>query len=388
MKKKEDKKPEYLRLLKEETENEERGSWKDGGENDEEDVSEAFEEELDEKTLRFVRRVLFPSAIALVVVIVAAAATFFYISGKRTEKEAVLAAAEQEGTQDTPENQEALPGQTTSESEETQSEKEADKSEKTQPEREAGDSEKTRPEKEADKSEKPQPEKADGSGKPQPEEAGDGFEEPGSEKTAVSDKENPDTAQESGASVPEEDPADSSIGQDAGAPEEASADAETMMSFMDVSEEVTAKEATNLRSIPSQGNDSTVVYTLQNGESLTRTGVSDSGWSRLNYDGQTVYAVSSYLTTDLAYQAPKVETEEVEDGGLKTKFSDRNEQVTAKIEVNLRVLPSVTNPDATVAAVLRNGEYATRTGINEDYGWSRVEYNGQTLYCISSYLCE
>ena len=60
--------------------------------------------------------------------------------------------------------------------------------------------------------------------------------------------------------------------------------------------------------------------------------------------------------------------------------------MTAKIEVNLRALPSVTNPDAVVVAVLHNGEYATRTGINEDYGWSRGEYNGQTLYAISSYL--
>ncbi|MDE7428273.1 MAG: glycoside hydrolase family 25, partial [Lachnospiraceae bacterium] len=73
---------------------------------------------------------------------------------------------------------------------------------------------------------------------------------------------------------------------------------------------------------------------------------------------------------------------------LKTRFSERNEQVTAKIEVNLMTLPSVTNPDATVAAVLHNGEYVTRTGINEDYGWSRVEYEGQTLYCISSYLTQ
>ena len=34
---------------------------------------------------------------------------------------------------------------------------------------------------------------------------------------------------------------------------------------------------------------------------------------------------------------------------------------------------------------LHNGEVITRTGVS-DVGWSRVEYNGQTLYCISSYL--
>ena len=171
------------------------------------------------------------------------------------------------------------------------------------------------------------------------------------------------------------------------APEEVRPDAEALMSFREVNETVTAKDSTNLRDIPSQGDDSTIVYTLKNGETATRTGVSDSGWSRLIFNGQTVYAVSSYLTTDLQYQPPVPEQEGAGSGdGLKTKFTDRGEQVTAKIEVNLRALPSVTNPDATVVAVLHNGEYVTRTGINEDYGWSRVDYNGQTLYCISSYL--
>lgn len=176
--------------------------------------------------------------------------------------------------------------------------------------------------------------------------------------------------------------------QNTEAPEEVTADAEALMNFTQVSESVTAKESTNLRDIPSQGGDSTVVYTLKNGETIARTGISDSGWSRLELNGQTVYAVSSYLTTDLDYQAPVASSQEGAGSGdgLKTKFSERNDQVTAKIEVNLRVLPSVTNPDATVATVLRNGEYVTRTGINEEYGWSRVEYNGQTLYCISSYL--
>lgn len=172
-------------------------------------------------------------------------------------------------------------------------------------------------------------------------------------------------------------------------PEEAHADAEALMYFTQVSENVTAKDSTNLRNLPSQGADSTVVYTLKNGETIARTGVSDSGWSRLEWNGQIVYAVSSYLTTDLNYQTPAAAQEGAGSGdGLKTRFAERNDQVTAKIEVNLRTIPSVTNPDAAVAAVLHNGEYVTRTGINEEYGWSRVDYNGQTLYCISSYLTD
>lgn len=170
------------------------------------------------------------------------------------------------------------------------------------------------------------------------------------------------------------------------APESVSADVEALMKFTEVNETVTAKEKTNLRDIPSQDTDSTVMAALVNGETATRTGVSDSGWSRIEYGGQVYYAVSSYLTTDLSYQAS--DSTDVSDGGdgLKTKFTAVNDVVTAKIEVNLRTLPSVTNPDSAVVAVLHNGEVVTRTGMNEEYGWSRVDYNGQTLYCISSYL--
>jgi putative radical SAM enzyme (TIGR03279 family) len=37
-------------------------------------------------------------------------------------------------------------------------------------------------------------------------------------------------------------------------------------------------------------------------------------------------------------------------------------------------------------AQLDNGVVIRRTGINHDLGWSRVDYNGQPLYCITSYL--
>ena len=155
------------------------------------------------------------------------------------------------------------------------------------------------------------------------------------------------------------------------------------MVFSPVQETVTAKDATNLRDIPSQGEDSTVMLTLQNGQTATRIGVSDKGWSKLEYNGETYYAISNYLTTDLTVKPQEVVPE---DDGIKTVFTACNEQVTPKIEVNLRTLPSVTNPDATVVVILKAGEVVTRTGINTDVGWSRVEYNGQTLYCVSSYV--
>lgn len=152
------------------------------------------------------------------------------------------------------------------------------------------------------------------------------------------------------------------------------------MFFVDVNEEVTAKDATNLRNVPSQGEDSQVLMTLQNGQVAMRIGVSEAGWSKLEYNGEIYYAVSSLLTTDLEVK------QEPQDDGIKTVFTECNEKVCPKIEVNLRTLPSVTNPDSQVVVTIRHGDVVTRTGINTDVGWSRVEYGGQVLYCISSYV--
>lgn len=152
------------------------------------------------------------------------------------------------------------------------------------------------------------------------------------------------------------------------------------MVFTEVNEPVTAKDATNLRNVPSQGEDSQVLMTLQNGQVAMRIGVSEAGWSKLEYNGETYYAVSSLLTTDLTVKP------EPEDDGIKTVFTECNEKVCPKIEVNLRTLPSVTNPDSQVVVTIRHGDIVTRTGINTDVGWSRVQYGDQILYCISSYV--
>ncbi len=175
--------------------------------------------------------------------------------------------------------------------------------------------------------------------------------------------------------------------QSSEAPEHVEANVEAGHKFSEVNENVTAKDATNLRNIPSQGEDSTVMLTLQNGQTATRTGISTSGWSRVIYNGQTYYAVSSLLTTDLTTKTPEPQTPSVSDNdGIKTEFTPCDENVMPKIEVNLRTLPSVTDPNSTVVATAKYGEIFKRTGYNEDYGWSRVEYNGQTLYCVSSYI--
>lgn len=156
-------------------------------------------------------------------------------------------------------------------------------------------------------------------------------------------------------------------------------DAEAMMEFESVWEQVTAKNETNLRDIPSQDDFARILVTLKNGDVVMRTGVSESGWSRLVYEGITCYAVSSYLTTDLT--PPPTEAE-----GIDTVFQKVNDRVTAKEAVNLRTIPSVTDPESRVVVKIQNGDVVQRTGINEDVGWSRVVWNGQILYCVTSYL--
>ena len=155
-------------------------------------------------------------------------------------------------------------------------------------------------------------------------------------------------------------------------PEIAEPDIEALMDFREVNETVTAKEETNLRDIPSQGEEARVMYTLINGEKATRIAVSNTGWSKVIFNGEVYYALTNYLTTDMDYIP------------IKTQFEEVNEKVTAKEYVNLRNIPSTTHEKSVVVAVLHKGEIAIRTGINHDVGWSRVEYNGQVLYCVSS----
>ncbi|MBO5020939.1 MAG: SH3 domain-containing protein, partial [Clostridia bacterium] len=151
--------------------------------------------------------------------------------------------------------------------------------------------------------------------------------------------------------------------------------------YTSVNEKVTAKSETNLRTAAST-KGSQVVHTLKNGETVTRTGVGSNGWSRLQFNGQTVYAISSYLTTDLNSK-PSV-SEETPSQNNEMVFTDIDEQVTAKSETNLRTKPT-TSGDSQVVYTLKNGEYIKRTGISES-GWSRLIYNGQTVYAVSSYL--
>lgn len=164
---------------------------------------------------------------------------------------------------------------------------------------------------------------------------------------------------------------------------------DSTMTFTQASETVTAKDVTNFRSVPDTGDPSNVVHQLKNGEKATRTGINaDTGWSRLEYEGQTVYAVSQYLTTDLNYTPPVQANNPNRVGTLDGRviiFEDWNDYITPKEYVNLRTEPSTSEGNATVKVQVNAGTVMHRTGRSGDSGWSRVEYNGAVLYVVSNY---
>lgn len=167
-------------------------------------------------------------------------------------------------------------------------------------------------------------------------------------------------------------------------------DGDANMSFNAVQDAVTPKDVVNFRSVPSTSDENSIVVQASNGEVLTRIGVNpDTGWSKIDYNGQILYAVSQYLTTDLNYKTPvqpsnpnRVSTI----SGRVIIFTDCDDTMTPKEYVNLRTEPSTTEGDATVRCQVSNGETVHRTGYSADSGWSRVEYNGEVLYVVTSLM--
>lgn len=207
-------------------------------------------------------------------------------------------------------------------------------------------------------------------------------------ETERTDKEDMTSPEAEGSPEPTADKAAASTPDTDDAPEPQ--DGDVTMSFEAVQQSVTPKDVVNLRSVPSTADADTVVTQASNGEVLARTGInSNTGWSQIDYNGQTLYAVTQYLTTDLSYKTPVTPANPNRVSTINGRiiiFADCDDQITPKEYVNLRTEPSTTEGDTTVSCQVSNGESVHRTGISTDSGWSRVEYNGQVLYVVTSLM--
>ena len=131
----------------------------------------------------------------------------------------------------------------------------------------------------------------------------------------------------------------------------------------DVDETVYAVSDVNVRDFPgTQG--SNVVGVLTGGQSVKRTGTANTGWSRIEFNGQTAYVSSKYLSTskDAANQSS--------DGTVSVNRSG----------VNMRDVPN-----GNIVATLNQGDKITPTGKTSG-AWSEVTVNGKTGYVYTSYL--
>lgn len=110
---------------------------------------------------------------------------------------------------------------------------------------------------------------------------------------------------------------------------------EEKVSFSSVNETVYATASVNVRS--SYSTSSSIIGGLDEGQSVTRTGIGDNGWSRISYNGSTAYVSSDYLTKT----KPKVEETENKDD----EKEKEEEKSTNKNLSSLKVTPSGLTPE-------------------------------------------
>ena len=146
--------------------------------------------------------------------------------------------------------------------------------------------------------------------------------------------------------------------------------------FSSTNQTVYATGTVNIRS--SYSTSSSVIGSLQEGASITRTGIGDNGWSKVSYNGGTGYISSSYLTTEKKEE--KTEDEEKEDeeknadntlkslevtpNGLSPKFSPSTEKYTLSVNPDVEKLEIKATPTSDKAKVSITGNEKFKAGEN------------------------
>ncbi len=100
--------------------------------------------------------------------------------------------------------------------------------------------------------------------------------------------------------------------------------------FKATNDTVYATKSMNVRS--SWSKSSSKVGGLSEGQAVTRTGIGDNGWSRINYNGATAYVSTALITTTKPEPKP-VETEPTEEE--KTEEMNLDEKIDEVPEENL-----------------------------------------------------
>lgn len=141
-------------------------------------------------------------------------------------------------------------------------------------------------------------------------------------------------------------------------------DTTTEPTFKSANDKVYATGDINIRK--SYSADSDKIGTLKAGESVTRTGISDNGWSKVSYNGGTGYIKTSLLTTEEPSKASDkaLKTLEVTPEGLDPKFDPETTSYTLNVGADVEKLEIKAAPNDEKATVEITGNESLVAGDN------------------------
>lgn len=141
-------------------------------------------------------------------------------------------------------------------------------------------------------------------------------------------------------------------------------DTTTEPTFKSANDKVYATGDINIRKNYSA--DSDKIGTLKAGESVTRTGISDNGWSKVSYNGGTGYIKTSLLTTEEPSKASDkaLKTLEVTPEGLDPEFNPETTSYTLNVGADVEKLEIKAAPNDEKATVEITGNESLVAGDN------------------------
>ena len=153
----------------------------------------------------------------------------------------------------------------------------------------------------------------------------------------------------------------------------------TEPTFKSANDKVYATGDINIRK--SYSADSDKIGTLKAGESVTRTGTSDNGWSKVSYNGGTGYIKTSLLTTEEPSKASDkaLKTLEVTPEGLDPEFDPETTSYTLNVGADVEKLEikAAPNDEKATVEITRNeslvaGDNAVKITVTAQDGTTRI----------------
>lgn len=137
----------------------------------------------------------------------------------------------------------------------------------------------------------------------------------------------------------------------------------TEPTFTSTNETVYAKSKANVRS--SYSTSSTKIGSLTEGDSVTRTGIGNNGWSKITYNGQTAYVSTSLLT--------KTKPEENDSKPKPNETTDNSEENNDKPEEIILQLDELKIENYELTPEFSKDIYEYKVNIDEDIEKLNIE---------------